>query len=153
MLKVREARETDPASVQAFMTDKDREELHCEFGWTARAEMGLCLAKSAKAWTVLEEGKPAMIFGVWPSETEPSYGRVWSIGASRIFTDHIREFALGYYVYLPELSKNFKYLGAVVSTKKRHIERWLRFLGFSKTADYPEDRQAEYMMNLTKEIS
>ena len=148
VLEIRPAEDPDPSRVYMRMTDRERQDLQMEFGWTARAEMGLCLAQSDKAFTVLKEGAPVLMFGVWRTERDESCGKLWFIGSKAAYTENVREFALKSYAFLPELAVGYRHLGSVVSTKDKQLLRWLRFLGFSKTAEYPEDHQAEYLIAL-----
>ena len=148
MLTINPARETDPATVQASMTDAERQRLHIEFGWSAAAEMGLCYAQSDKAYTVCLDKRPILMFGVYRSSTDDRYGKLWFIGSQSAYAQSPKEFALKSYRFLPELAAGYEWVGSVVSCKDSKLKRWLRFLGFSKTAEYPEDGQEEYLIKL-----
>jgi len=145
MITIARAYMEDAETVAKSMTDREREEMHIEFGWSVVSEISYCLHESHEAYTVSVDSTPCLVFGVIRHPGVRA-GHMWFIGSKSTYAKNAMEFARASSEVLDDLADTFSELKAYACNSDKKLCRWLGFLGFEKIAEYPESRQSEYLV-------
>ena len=132
MLTITDPKPQDTEVIESSMTDRERQALRIKFGQSATDEMIDCLFRSTKAFTVMSDSQPVLMFGVTVSDENPNQGDLWFIGSQAYYTEDPVTFARDTYDFIPELAEGYEVLRAVTDSTDRATNRWVRFMGFEK---------------------
>ncbi len=112
--------------------------------------LGRSLRASTRAWTVVVEGIPSLMFGAAPISALSGRGAPWLLGTDAIFKIY-RRFLRGCPAYVAEMLRIYPHLENYVDCRNAISVRWLKHLGFEIHRPTPYGVNGEMFHRFTME--
>ena len=120
----------------SFMHEKDKAELQCSYPeFSAKEAVALSVDTSLLAFTATWDNKPAVMFGVCPTE-DRGIGRVWLLNDIRK-EEYRKSFLKLSLEHIETLQSPFEYIFNYVWAEHKESLLWLTRLGFVKEIEVP----------------
>jgi hypothetical protein len=112
------------------MREDDRREVEAMNDSTPAEALTFSLRKSSRAWTVVMDGQPEVMFGVGDINILAGVGAPWLLGTDAVLAHQV-EFLRGSREWISQLLRRYSVLRNFVDARNAASIRWLRWLGFS----------------------
>lgn len=123
------ARPEHVGPIAARMRQADRDEVAAASGWGPHQALDVSLTASSRAWTVLIDGAPEVMWGVKSANVLTGLGIPWLLGTDAV-ERHYVQFLRRSRPYLAELMRGHEELRNIVDERNQISVRWLRWMGF-----------------------
>lgn len=115
--------------IARHMRRADVEEVKAARGLSPAKALALSLRKSARAWTIIADGRPIAMFGVGDVNILAGVGSPWMLGTPEI-ERHVMIFLRNCPYWVGQLLEGYTVLRNCVDDRNRLSIRWLKWLGF-----------------------
>lgn len=143
------AEHVDP--IAARMRDADVAEVKAAAGLVSREALLSSLDKSDRAFTVMINGVPEIMFGVASLNVLTGLGVPWMLGTDVVTANYRAVLRLSR-MMLPGLARGYSVLRNIVHADNRVSVAWLRWLGFRLSEPLPLGRNGALFHVFEKEF-